>query len=237
MSTSTLSRPDRRTTALVVVWHGHGQEHTGQDRKGPDFEVPEWAARWARSSGWDLRRHADAGPGAAAAAAGPGARTLLLRPGTPASARREQQRPHVVAAVAALPDDEAVVADAVDCASAAGAALTFVHAVPCSFGERSVDLDGAVARGQRLLDAAASHAEVLRAGLTPATQLLRVRPHELVGEALDADLLVIGGPRAMQWGTAHPGADHRGSVQPGGLGLVAHSALHHAPCPVLLTPR
>jgi len=223
MSTSTLTRSDRRTAALVVVSHGHGQEHLR-----PDFEIPEWAARWARSSGWDLRRHGDAGPGAAAAAAGPGARALLLRPGTPASARLEQRRrPHVVAALAALPDDGAVVADAVDCAGAAGAALTFVHAVPCSFGERSVDLAGAVDHGQRLLDAAATHAEALRAGLSPATQLLRVRPHELVGEALDADLLVIGGARTTR----------RSSVQPGGLGLVAHSALHHAPCPVLLTPR
>jgi nucleotide-binding universal stress UspA family protein len=90
-----------------------------------------------------------------------------------------------------------------------------------------VGLAGAVDHGQRLLDAAAAHAEALRPGLTPATQLLRVRPHELVGEALDADLLVIGGARTT----------HRSSVQPGGLGLVAHSALHHAPCPVLLTPR
>ena len=110
--------------------------------------------------------------------------------------------------------------------------MTFVHAVPCSFGERSVDLAGALARGQHLLDTAACAAEALSAGLSPTTQLLRVRPHELVGEALDADLLVVGGPR-----TAHRGADHRGSVQPGGLSLVAHSALHHAPCPVLLTPR
>jgi nucleotide-binding universal stress UspA family protein len=106
-----------------------------------------------------------------------------------------------------------------------------VHAVPCSFGERSVDLAGAVAHGRRLLDAAAAHAEALRAGLVPNTQLLRVRPHELVGEALDADLLVVGGPRTG------PRTDHPGSVQPGGLSLVAHSALHHAPCPVLLTPR
>ena len=201
MSTSTLSRPDRRTSTLVVISHGHGQEP-----EGPDFDVPEWAARWARSSGWDLRRHGDFGPGAAAAAAGPGARALLLRPGTPASAHREQQRrPHVVAALAALPDDGAVVADAVECADAVGAALTFVHAVPCSFGERSVDLAGAVTYGQRLLKAAASHAEALRAGLVASTQLLRVRPHELVGEALDADLLVVGGPRA-----AHRGTDHRG---------------------------
>jgi nucleotide-binding universal stress UspA family protein len=226
MSTSTLSRPDRRTATLVVVSHGHGQEHTG-----PDFEIPEWAARWARSSGWELHRYTNGGPGAAAAAAGPGARALLLRPGSPASARRERQRPHVVAAVAAMPDDGAVVADAVECADAVGAALTFVHAVPCSFGERSVDLAGAVARGQHLLDTAACAAEALSAGLSPTTQLLRVRPHELVGEALDADLLVIGGPRTVRR------TDHRGSVQPGGLGLVAHSALHHAPCPVLVTPR
>ena len=228
MSTSTLSRPDRRTSALVVVSHGHGQE-----REAPEFDVPEWAARWARSSGWELHRYTNGGPGAAAAAAGPGARALLLRPGTPSSARQEQKRrPHVVAAVAALPDDGAVVADAVECADAVGAALTFVHAVPCSFGERSVDLDGAVSYGQRLLNAAASHAEALRAGLVASTQLLRVRPHELVGEALDADLLVVGGARAVRRGT-----EHRGSVQPGGLSLVAHSALHHAPCPVLLTPR
>jgi nucleotide-binding universal stress UspA family protein len=226
MSTSTLSRPARRTAALVVVSHGHGQH----DHTGPDFEVPEWAARWARRSGWELHRYTDAGPGGAAAAAGPGARALLLRPET-AATRREPQRPHVVAAVAALPDDGAVVADAVDCAGATGAVLTLVHAVPCSFGERSVDLAGAVAHGRRLLDAAASHAETLRAGLVPNTQLLRVRPHELVGEALDADLLVVGGPRTG------PRTDHRGSVQPGGLSLVAHSALHHAPCPVLLTPR
>jgi len=107
-----------------------------------------------------------------------------------------------------------------------------VHAVPCSFGERSVDLAGAVDHGRRLLDAAATHADALRGGLALRTQLLRVRPHELVGEALDADLLVIGGPR-----TVHLRTERRSSVQPGGLGLVAHSALHHAPCPVLLTPR
>jgi len=222
MSTSTLSRPARRTAELVVVGHGHQQE--------TDVDVPEWAALGARRRGWKLRRHTDAGPGAAAAAA-PGARALLLRPGP---AARRDQRAHVVAAVAAMPDDGAVVADAVECADAVGAALTFVHAVPCSFGERSVDLAGALARGQRLLDMAACAAEALSAGLSPATQLLRVRPHELVGEALDADLLVIGGPRT---GHRDPGGEHRSSVQPGGLGLVAHSALHHAPCPVLLTPR
>jgi nucleotide-binding universal stress UspA family protein len=120
-----------------------------------------------------------------------------------------------------------VVADAVACAAAVDGALTFVHAVPRSFAERSVDLDGAVAHGLRLLDAAVAESVALRPALVPATQLLRVRPHELVGEALDADLLVVGGARS----------GGPGSVQPGGLGLVAHSALHHAPCPVLVTPR
>src|SRR4051794_30446968 len=100
MSTSTLSRPARRTAALVVVSHGHGQERPAPGFAVPEFEVPEWASRWARRSGWELHRHADAGPGAAAAVA-PGARALLLRPGTPPAARRV----HVVAAVAALPDD------------------------------------------------------------------------------------------------------------------------------------
>jgi nucleotide-binding universal stress UspA family protein len=160
------------------------------------------------------------------AAAGPGARALLLRPGSPVD-RPAERRPHVVAALETLPDDDAVVADAVACAVAVGGALTLVHAVPRSFGERSVGLDGAVAHGLRVLEAAVAHAVALHPALVPATQLLRVRPHELVGEALDADLLVVGGPHS----------DHRGSVQPGGLGLVAHSALHHAPCPVLVAPR
>jgi nucleotide-binding universal stress UspA family protein len=51
---------------------------------------------------------------------------------------------------------------------------------------------------------------------------LRVRPHELVGEGLDADLLVLGGPR------------HR---IPARVGLVGCSAVQHAPCPVLLAAR
>jgi nucleotide-binding universal stress UspA family protein len=54
-----------------------------------------------------------------------------------------------------------------------------------------------------------------------------VRPYELVGEALHADLLVVGGARTDRT-AGGPGS---------GPGLVAHSALHHAPCPVLLTPR
>lgn len=232
MSTSTLSRrPTRHAAPLVIV--GSGTEAAGRTEP----VVPDWAQAWARLWGWQLRWYTGIGPAAAAAAAAPGLRALLLRPDTPASVRRDAERPpHVVAALQDLPDDAAVVRDAVRCAAGCGAALTFVHAVPRSFGQRSVDLDKALAHGVRLLDAAvrqaATQAVRLQAELTPSTQLLRVRPHELVGEELDADLLVVGGPR-----TEHGGTERRGSVQPGGVGLVTHSALHHAPCPVLLAPR
>jgi len=199
--------------------------------------MPDWAQAWARLWGWQLRWYTGLGPAAAAAAAAPGLRALLLRPDTPTFATDgEGRRPHVVAALQDLPDDAAVVKDAVRCAAGCGAALTFVHAVPRSFGQRSVDLDKSLAHGVRLLDAAVRQALAqavrLHAVLIPNTQLLRVRPHELVGEELDADLLVVGGPR-IEHGTT----ERRGSVQPGGVGLVTHSALHHAPCPVLLAPR
>ena len=58
--------------------------------------------------------------------------------------------------------------------------------------------------------------------LVVETRLVRVHPHELVGENLDTDLLVIGGPRRRI---------------PDDLGLVARTALHHATCPVLIVPR
>jgi nucleotide-binding universal stress UspA family protein len=125
--------------------------------------------------------------------------------------------------VRGLPDDAPVVADAAACAARTGGRLTVVHAVPRSFAGRSVGLDGAVTHGRRLLDAAADHATAQEPGLHVERHLLRVRPYELVGEALHADLLVVGGPRTGRGAT--------------GCGLVAHSALHHAPCPVLLTPR
>jgi nucleotide-binding universal stress UspA family protein len=226
MSTSTLPHPRTRHGApLVVVGSGHEEP-----------EAPTWAQTWARLWGWQLRWYTGIGPAAAAAAAAPGLRALLLRPDPPPATRVAQRRPHIVAALQDLPDDAAVIKDAVRCAAGTGAELTFVHAVPRSFGQRSVDLDKAVAHGVRMLDTAVRQAVAqavrMQAELIPSTQLLRVRPHELVGEELDADLLVVGGPRGE-----HRASEHRGSVQPGGLGLVTHSALHHAPCPVLLTPR
>jgi nucleotide-binding universal stress UspA family protein len=186
--------------------------------------VPEWAARWCDRAGWELRRHAEAGPFAAAAAARLDARVLVLRPVEPSAA---SPSPRVVAAVRSLPDDAPVVTDAAACAARMGGRLTIVHAVPRSFAERSVGLAGAVTHGQRLLEAAAGRATAQEPGLHVECELLRMRPYELVGEALHADLLVVGGART-----------DRTAGEPGsGPGLVAHSALHHAPCPVLLTPR
>jgi len=186
--------------------------------------VPEWAAGWCDRAGWELRRHTEAGPFAAAAAARLDARVLVLRPVEPSAAIPS---PRVVAAVRSLPDDAPVVSDAAACAARMGGRLRVVHAVPRSFAERSVGLAGAVTHGQRLLKAAAGRATAQEPGLHVDCELLRMRPYELVGEALHADLLVVGGART-----------DRTAGEPGsGPGLVAHSALHHAPCPVLLTPR
>jgi nucleotide-binding universal stress UspA family protein len=180
--------------------------------------APPWVGDWCRSRGREILRHPGRGPAAAEGAAAFGARVLVLRP-EPREAGTGPAR--VVAALRDLPDDALVVADAAEAAARLDAGLTVLHAVPRSFGERSVGLDGTLAHGTRLLAAAAGQVAVHGPRPPVEVRLLRMRPHELVGEALDADLLVLGGPR--------PGR--------GGLGLVARSALHHAPCPVLLTPR
>jgi Universal stress protein family len=224
MPTSTLSPIDlrppargRRASRVLVV--------VGDGATGTPGPVPEWAANWCRGARWALRVHPDTGPGAVAAAARLDARVLVLRPDTPRLGPAHP--PGVVAAVRELPDDAPVVADAATAAALLGGHLTIVHAVPRSFAERSVGLDGAVAHGRRLLDAAARLASATD-GVVVERMLLRVRPYELVGGALDADLLVIGGPRRARHGDASAASDP---------GLVAHSAVYHAPCPVLLTPR
>lgn len=180
---------------------------------------PGWLPDWVSGGGWHLQWDAGAGPLTAAAAARLAVRVLLLRPGAVPPA--DPGRARVVAALAGLPDDGPVVADAARCAARAGAALTLVHAVPRSFAERSVGLAAALTRGGRLLDDAAARAVAQEPGLRVDRRLSRVHPHELVGEALDAQLLVVGG-----CGPDRPDP-----------GLVAHSALHHAPCPVLVVPR
>jgi nucleotide-binding universal stress UspA family protein len=232
MPTSTLSpaalrplaRSRRASRALVVVADDAGA--------GAEQAVPDWVVRWCRRSRWELLPHPETGAGTAAAAARLDARVLVLRPDASHPVEREapNSSPRVVAAVRNLPDDAPVVADAATCAALLCGRLTIVHAVPRSFAERSVGLEGAVAHGRRLLDAAASRATTHQPGVLVDCELLRVRPYELVGETLHADLLVVGGPRTER----HAGGRSAGSSGPG---LVAHSALYHAPCPVLLTPR
>jgi nucleotide-binding universal stress UspA family protein len=224
MPTSTLSvaayrppPPDRRASSVMVLVGDPGPVHG-------DADVPGWVRR----CGWDVRWYPGAGPLAAAAAARLEARVLLLRPADAPRQHGGQDRPgrpgrppRVVAALRGLPDDAPVVADAAACAARMGGALTLVHAVPRSFAERSVGLAAALALGRRLLDAATEQAVACAPGVSVDCRLPRVRPHELVGEALDADLLVVGGSRPLR-------------PEPG---LVAQSALHHAPCPVLVVER
>jgi nucleotide-binding universal stress UspA family protein len=133
----------------------------------------------------------------------------------------EHDRPRVVAALMALPADDPVLAEAVDSARRLDGELVLLHAVPLAFAERSVGLDQALLDGERLLATATALASG-RGQVPKEARLVRMRPHELVGELLEADLLVIGGPR---------------SGRPGRLGLIAASATRYAPCTVLIVPR
>jgi hypothetical protein len=187
--------------------------------KGPD--VPGWMIESCRRSGRPVR--IEPAPGTAedcirmlGALAG---RSVLI-PGPPGPGRSGPRR--VVAAVRDLPSDAAVLAEAAAAAAQLDAAVVPVHGVPLSFGERSVGLTDALAHGHRVLDAAVDRLTADVPGLTVLPRLLRVRPHELVGEELEADLLVLGGPRPRI---------------PARVGLVGCSAVQHAPCPVLLAAR
>jgi hypothetical protein len=199
--------PHRPAEALVVMAH--------------EPDVPEWVARACRRSGRQVR--IEPAPGSPedrllTVAALAGRSVLLMDP--PGDGRARTGR--VVAAVRDLPADAAVLAEAAVAAAVLDAAVVPVHCVPLSFGERSVGLTDALARGHEVLDAAVAQLTADAPDLTVLPRLLRVRPHELVGEGLDADLLVLGGPR------------HR---IPARVGLVGCSAVQHAPCPVLLTAR
>ena len=176
--------------------------------------VPAWVLRWSERSGRTVRtRPAEA----TADAARTGDSVLVLRAPTLAL-----ERPRIVAALGGLPEDAAVLADALDAALHLDGGLTVVHGVPVSFGERSVGLDEALRRGEDLLHDARALVDAAAVRVPVGTRLVRAWPHELVGELLDADLLVIGGP--------HTGTE-------GGVGLITATAVRHAPCAVLLTPR
>jgi nucleotide-binding universal stress UspA family protein len=181
--------------------------------------VLDWAARWCRRAARELDVRAVPSvpdlqvPGELAEPA------VLVPP-----AAREPAGPlSVVAALRELPDDASVLASAAEAAAELAGALTLVHAVPWSFAERSVGMDAALDRGHRLLGSGLTLVRREYPDLPDVGgRLTRARPHELVGGDLAANLLVLGGPR-------------RGSRNE--LGLVTRSALHHAPCPVLVVPR
>jgi hypothetical protein len=199
--------PHRPAEALVVMAH--------------EPDVPVWVARACRRSGRQVRL--EPAPGTpedrlltVAALAG---RSVLLV-GPPGGGRAGTGR--VVAAVRDLQGDVAVLTEAALAAMALDATVVPVHCVPLSFGERSVGLTDALARGHEVLDAAVAQLATDAPGIPVAPRLLRVHPHELVGEGLDADVLVLGGPRQRI---------------PARVGLVGCSAVQHAPCPVLLAAR
>ena len=184
-------------------------------------EVPEWVAQTCRRSGRPIRlepagRSAEDLVRTVTALAG---HSVLVAGGAAATGPRI---PRVVAAVHDLAVDAPVLAEAAEMAVHLDAAVVAVHGVPLSFGQRSVGLADAVERGQHLLDRAVDRLAAHAPDVAAVPRLLRVHPHELVGEELDADLLVIGGPLPQI---------------PPRLGLVACSALQHAPCAVLLAAR
>jgi hypothetical protein len=177
--------------------------------------APAWAERWCalaglqrvdRPGGPDVGRDAEAAGRVSSAVLRPGD-----VPGLP-------PRPRVLAAVRDLPHDEPVLRAALGLAELAGGVLVPAHAVPVSFGERSVGLEDAVRRGRDTLDDAVTAVATAVASRVPVEpRLLRMWPHEVAAAAPDADVLVIG------------------SGVP--LGPVARSAVWHAPCPVLLLIR
>jgi nucleotide-binding universal stress UspA family protein len=174
--------------------------------------VPAWVRRWCDRS----RRAVATRPGDAVAVASATGDSVLVPRAEPMVA----VRPRVVVALRSLPDDMSVLIDALDAATHLDGTLTVLHGVPLSFGERTVGRAEAVRNGQDLLE----QARALLEGADVAVEvgLVRAWPHEIVGELLDADLLALGGPRIGSGGR---------------VGLVAASALRHAPCAVLLAPR
>jgi len=183
----------------------------------PDAPVPGWVREWVDGEP-DV---VSAGPALVVSAAARGADgpLLLLRSAAPEPPRT------VVVAVQEQAADAPVLEAAVAVSEACGARLRIVHAVPRSFGERRVGLDGAAAAavGAGSAGGTADTGEAGGAGGGSAVaELVRAWPHEVLDETLDADLLVVGGARPSP---------------PTELGMTTRSALWHAPCPVLVVPR
>jgi len=202
--------------------------------QAPDTGLPRWLVTWRSRAGFELvatptmpAEEAQPCPGVAAGwarvvndiaeATAAGTAVLVNR-----SSWSEPEEPRVVAAVQQLPDDTDVLSDAAACAAVLHGSVLVLHGTPVSFAERSVGLDSALNRGLDTLDAGVRFLADHRFGVPASSRLLRVHPHELVNDRLEANLLVVGGSRV-------DGAP--------GLGRVARSAVRHAPCPVVITPR
>jgi nucleotide-binding universal stress UspA family protein len=202
--------------------------------QGPDTALPRWLVTWRNRAGLELvasptmpADEAQPCPGVAAGwsrvvndiaeSTAAGIAVLVNRPSW-----YEAETPRVVAAVQQLPDDADVLADAAACADVLDGSVMVLHGTPVSFAERSVGLDSALTRGFATLDAGVRFLTEHRLGGRATSRLLRAHPHELVNDRLEANLLVVGGSRVGG---------------PPGLGRVARSAVRHAPCPVVITPR
>ena len=186
--------------------------------------APDWLQDWCRQTGRALQARPDISVGSVAPLTPDAPPDDYLAGRTVWIARQVPERSprRIVTAIRRLPDDGDVLAEAVAASDYLDASLTIAHAVPLSFAERSVGLDSALAEGRRLLVAAADAAATTLPRARIDYVLVRSRPHELVGETLDADLLVLGGP---------------GKCRRGGPGMVRRSALWHAPCPLLLVAK
>ncbi|HEX4248835.1 MAG TPA: universal stress protein [Pseudonocardia sp.] len=202
--------------------------------QAPDTPLPRWLVTWRNRAGFELvsgpampAAEAQPCPGVAtgwsrvisdiAEATAAGAAVLINRPSW-----SEPEEPRVVAAVQQLPEDADVLTDAATCAAVLHGTVLVLHGMPVSFAERSVGLDSALNRGLDTLEAGVRFIEEQRFGVPATSELLRVHPHELVNDRLEANLLVVGGSRVG--GTP-------------GLGRVARSAVRLAPYPVVITPR
>lgn len=178
------------------------------------FGVPDWVAGWCARRGREVCARPHGGDTVASLVDD----SVLV----PQNHHLSAERPRIVAAVGALPDDDAVLDEAAEAAAELRGSLVVLHGVPLSFGERTIGLPEAMRHGQRLLDQGRARAREVEPGVVVEIALVRAWPHELIGERLDADLLVLGGAR---------------TATPTRLGRVATTAVQHAPCVVILTPR
>lgn len=141
--------------------------------------------------------------------------TVVVR-GRPSAVHGDNLR--VTALVSGGDDDALVLARAAAAALQHSSALRVVHALPMP-----TTRDALTADHQFVLDQAARQLEKLERRPSHTAVLLRLHPHEAITRSTDSDLIVVGS------------GDHR--AQTGRCGSVTRTALHHAPCPVLVVHR